>query len=127
MTNTAAGASPVDCHVGRVRINLGARVAQDRAFGRWPATRAGEDVDPDMVFDAEWNARFGYWDCRADGYGRRNWLGEEGGYGNGSIFAFGRDSVTLLDGAPTPEVTRPTRRAPTDPKRDRAARRGGSR
>ena len=26
-----------------------------------------------------------------------------------------------------PEVTRPTRRAPTDPKQDRAARRGGSR
>jgi hypothetical protein len=109
-TKPNADAGPVDCKVGRVRINVGAAVAQDMAFGRWPATRAGGDVDPDMVFDAEWNAGVGYWDCRADGYGRRTWKGEAGGYGNGSIFAFGRDSVTLLDDAPNAEVTGAARR-----------------
>ena len=29
-----------------------------------------------------------------DGFDRRSWLGEGGGYGNGSIFAFGFDAVT---------------------------------
>ncbi len=106
-TTPHAGGSQVERGVRRVRINVGARVSQDMAFGRWPATRVGGDIDPGMEFDAEWNAGVGYWDCRADGYGRRTWLGEGGGYGNGSIFAFGRDSVTLLDDAPNEKGNRP--------------------
>lgn len=79
-----------------VRINIGASIMQDMAFGRWPATRDGKEVDPDMVFEAEWVANRGYWDCMADGFGRRKWLGEAGGYGNGSIFVLGEDSVTVV-------------------------------
>ena len=82
----------------KVRINVGARCGQDHAFGRWPATRSGEDVDPNMVFDADW--RYNHWECRSDGFGRRTWLGESGGYGNGAISVFGRDGVTVLT-APT--------------------------
>jgi hypothetical protein len=103
--NSQAVGARVDRGVGRVRINVGAAVAQDMAFGRWPATRAGSDIDPSMVFDAEWHAGVEYWDCRADGYGRRSWLGEGGGYGNGSIFALGRDSVTLVDDEPNARLS----------------------
>lgn len=78
----------------KVRIKVGTTVAQDHGIGKWPATKAGDDVDPNMEFDAEWNGKF--WDCRADGYGRRSWKGETGGYGNGSIFAFGEDGVEVL-------------------------------
>lgn len=67
----------------RVIINVGAPVSQDHGFGKWPSTKSGEEVDPDMVFDAEWTGR--WWECRADGFGRQSWLGETGGYGNGSI------------------------------------------
>ena len=104
-TQTTAGSSPVECQVRRVRIKVGAIVSQDHAFGRWPATRAGGDVDPDMVFDAEYSGA-GYWECRADGHGRRSWMGEEGGYGNGSIYAFGDDAVTVLGDGPNVLVSR---------------------
>lgn len=73
-----------------VRIRVGATVSQDFGVGRWPATKSGEDVDPDMEFEAEWTGK--YWDCRADGFG----LKEGGGYGNGSIFAFGMDAVEVV-------------------------------
>jgi hypothetical protein len=79
----------------RVRINTDALVSQDRSIGRWPATASGAKIDPDMEFDAEWTGR--WWDCRADGYGRRSWKGEAGGYGNGSIFVYSRDGVTIVD------------------------------
>jgi hypothetical protein len=79
----------------RVRINIGALVGQDFGTGKWPATAAGEDVDPDMEFDAEWTGE--WWDCRADGFGRRSWRGEAGAYGNGSIFVFDINGVTFAD------------------------------
>lgn len=79
----------------RVRINVGAFIGQDFGFGHWPATGDGSDVDPCMVFDAEWNGKA--WECRADGYGRRAWCGETGNYGNGAIIVFGYEGVTVLD------------------------------
>jgi hypothetical protein len=48
-----------------------------------------------MEFDADWNGR--WWDCRADGFGRRTWLGETGGYGNGSIFVHDINGVAFAD------------------------------
>ena len=86
---------PVKRRVRRVRIKSGSLVSQDHGIGRWPATRAGDPIDPGMEFDAEWN--FNHWECRADGYGRRSWKGEEGGYGNGSIFVHDRDGVEFCD------------------------------
>lgn len=82
----------------RVRIKVGALVGQDHAFGRWPWTRDGVDVDQDMVFDAEWDGR--WWDCRADGYGRKSWLGDTRGYGNGSIGVMDLDGVEILTATP---------------------------
>lgn len=79
----------------RVRIKAGSTVAQDHHVSDWPRTKAGDVTDPGMEFDAEWNGTF--WECRADGYGRRSWKGEVGRYGNGSIFAFGEDSVEVLE------------------------------
>jgi hypothetical protein len=87
----------VERTVRRVRINAGEPIMQDHGFTRWPMS-AGGPVDPDTVFDAEWNGR--YWDCRADGHGRRTWLNEPGGYGNGSIFVSNLEGVTVLDDAP---------------------------
>lgn len=78
----------------KVRIKPGTTVAQDHMVGKWPTTRSGDNIDTNMEFDAEWNGI--YWDCRADGYGRKSWDGELGGYGNGSIFAFGKDGVEVL-------------------------------
>ena len=97
-TEQAAVAAPVERGVRRVRINVGALVSQDHGVGIWPATRGGEEVDSDMAFDAEWNGH--WWDCRADGFGRRTWLGEPGGYGNGSIFVHNREGVTVLEDTP---------------------------
>ena len=78
----------------RVRIKVGAMVSQDYRVFRWPAT-ASSDADPDMEFDAEWNGRF--WDCRADGFGRRRWRGDDGEYGNGSIFVHDHGGVEFAD------------------------------
>ena len=88
----------------RIRINVGATVMQDRRCWAWYATKDGQEIDYDMIFDAEWDGDG--WECRADGYGRRSWLGEQGRYGDGRIYVNGRDGVTLLDDAPTAEVTR---------------------
>ena len=90
-----AGHGPVDRLVRRVRIIPGSLVSQDFGIGRWPATKAGDPIDPDMEFDAEWN--FNHWECRSDGYGRRTWLGESGGYGNGSISVHQQDGVEFVD------------------------------
>jgi hypothetical protein len=100
MNTKVAGAGPVEREVRRVRIKVGSMVVQDYACGQWPANRAGADIDPETVFDAEWNGK--YWECRADGYGRQSWKGEVGGYGNGSIFVCRRDGVTAVD--PEPNV-----------------------
>lgn len=80
----------------KVRIKTGTLISQDHAIGRWPASRNGDDVDENMEFDAEWNGS--RWDCRADGVGRRSWLGETGGYGNGSIFVHDKDGVEIIEG-----------------------------
>ena len=93
-----------DGRVRRVRINVGALIGQDHSYGRWPATKDGREVDEDMEFDAEWNGR--WWDCRADDFGRRRWLGEGGGYGNGSISVHSYGGVTLLDDAPNLQLSR---------------------
>jgi hypothetical protein len=85
--------------VKRVRINIGALVGQDHSYGRWPATKDGRAVDHNMEFEAEWRGK--WWECRADDFGRRTWLGECGGYGNGSMSVHSLDGVTLLDEAPT--------------------------
>ena len=77
----------------KVRIKRGALVAQDFMVWNWPDTRAGTAADPDMEFEAEWNGTF--WDCRAWGYGKMT-NGVPGAYGNGSIFAFRKDGVEVL-------------------------------
>lgn len=79
-----------------VRIKVGATVVQDHGIGKWPYTKAGDEVDQDMEFDAELDGSRKFWNCRADGYGRRRWKGETGGYGNGSILVFGEDGVEVL-------------------------------
>lgn len=71
----------------KVRIKVGKTIIHDQSLRAWPVP----GVDPDMEFDAEWCSPF--WDCRSDDYGRKEWEGETGGYGNGSIFAFGEDAV----------------------------------
>jgi len=109
-TAAPAVGTPLDGDVGRARINAGVLVAQDFGCGRWPATKAGENVDPEMVFDVEWMGTF--WECRADGFGRRTWLGEHGGYGNGAIFVFDRNGLTLLDQEPNVGTKLPA--APAD-------------
>lgn len=79
------------------RIKVGARITQDFGFGKWPATRSGADVDPDMEFDCAWKGTF--WDCRADGYGMLRSRGEVGEYGNGSIFVHEREGVIASSNA----------------------------
>lgn len=80
--------------VGRGRINVGASVCQDHSYGCWPATASGKHIDPDTIFDVEWD---GYmWECIADGFGRRSWLGERGGYGNGAFHVARFSGVTLI-------------------------------
>ena len=84
------------------RIKLWAEIFHDRHFGKWPnclppkSEYEGEAYqyeakDPDMVFDIKWTGR--YWECKADGYGMLRSRGEDGEYGNGSIFVRGRDGV----------------------------------
>ena len=95
--NKPAVLGPVERRVRRVRINVGEPIFQDHGVCRWPMTASGPN-NPGLVFDAEWNGS--YWDCRADGHGRRSWLNEPGGYGNGSIFVSNLEEVTALDDAP---------------------------
>lgn len=90
-----AADSPVERRVRLGRIRRGALVGQDFACGRWPWARSDE-VDVDMEFDIE-PQRDGRWDCRANGFGRRTWAGETGGYGSGSITVFDADGVEFLD------------------------------
>lgn len=79
------------------RIKVGAFITQDFGGRRWPATKSGADVDPDMEFDCEWKGSF--WDCRADGYGMLRSRGEAGEYGNGSIFVHEREGVIASSNA----------------------------
>lgn len=80
--------------VGRGRIVDGAGVFQDFCFRRWPQCRTIAK-DPAMVFDVEWDGRL--WECKADGYGYQRSRGEDGEYGNGSIFVKKFDGVELVD------------------------------
>ena len=75
----------------RGRIKVGTGVMQDHGFGKWPATKAGDNVDPDMEFQCEWTGIF--WDCRADGHGFLRGRGDIGEYGNGSICVRDKDGV----------------------------------
>ena len=102
---TPADGAPFERLVKRVRINIGALVSQDHAYGRWPWSAATRQVDPDMVFEADYYGK--HWECRAAGYGNREWLGERGGYGDGAINAFGKNSVTLLDDTFNAVMSRP--------------------
>ena len=85
------------------RIKRGAGIFQDHHFGKWPAclppgcstTGKYEADDPDMVFDVEWNGH--HWDCKADGFGYLRSRGDDGEYGNGSIFVADRDGVELVE------------------------------
>jgi len=88
------------------RIKRGAEVFHDRHFGTWPSCcpplseydgqeYRHEARDTDMVFDVEWSGRS--WACKANGYGMLRSRGEDGEYGNGSIFVLDRDGVELLD------------------------------
>ena len=77
------------------KIKVGVAISQDHAIGKWPARCAKDDVDSDMIFDIEWKGNF--WECRADGVGRRSWLGEEGGYGNGSIFVHEKEGIEIIE------------------------------
>jgi len=72
----------------KVRIKPGTRITQDRAFGSWPSTASGQDVDPNMVFQGRriWNG----WECQADGFGH------PGKYGNGAISVVGEDGVEVI-------------------------------
>lgn len=106
MTQTTPEGRSFERQVLRVRINTGALVSQDRGIGRWPATASGAEVNPDMEFDAEWTGR--WWECSADGYGRRSWDGEVGGYGNGSIFVHSLDGVTIVDESQKTTIQRPS-------------------
>jgi hypothetical protein len=110
-TTPPADEGQPDRIVRRVRINVGATVGQDLDYNRWPITRSGQVVDPAMVFDAEWNGR--HWECRANGFGRRTRVGLPSEYGNGALYVFCRDSVTLLDGEELSEpVSAPISAAP---------------
>ena len=90
--------------IGRGRIIVGTGIYQDQYFGIWPqccpprSEYEGEEYqyqakDQEMVFDVVWNGH--YWDCRADGYGYRRSNGDNGEYGNGSIFVSKFDGVKL--------------------------------
>lgn len=83
---------PLEGLVRLGKIKIGAIVSQDHGIGRWPATRSGDNVNPEMIFEVEWRGSF--WDCRADGYG---FHAPRGQYGNGSIFVHDKDGVIFDD------------------------------
>ena len=75
------------------RIKIGAFVGQDFEYGRWPATKSGEDVNPNMEFEIT-KQPFG-WSCVADGFGVLNGKGRYGRYGNGSIHVYDNDGIVF--------------------------------
>jgi hypothetical protein len=81
----------------KFRIAPGTRCWQDFRPLDWP--RPGDD--PNTEFDVETlvntveDPPFTHV-CRADGYGRRDWLGEAGGYGSGAIYVRAGDSETFI-------------------------------
>jgi len=87
------------------RIKVGAMIGHDFRFYDWPACAPPnseyEDEEyqfvaknPNMVFDVLWD---GFrWECRANGYGRRAWEDEVGGFGNGPIFVKDYDDVEVI-------------------------------
>ena len=76
------------------KIRVGAHVAQDRAYGKWPFEYNGVTLDPDMVFDIVSNSS--RYECIADGHGRRSGLGQTGGYGNGPITVFSPGDIIFI-------------------------------
>jgi hypothetical protein len=79
----------------RGRIKAGALVSQDRAFGCWPFTHRDDNNKVDLVFDIV--DKITYYECIADGYGRRSWLGEQGQYGNGSIYVRDKNGIDFIE------------------------------
>lgn len=63
-------------------------------------------ADVDKVFDVEELKGWGgdEFELRADGYGRRSWLGEEGEYGNGCIHIRHLENLVFLDETPQAEL-----------------------
>lgn len=87
------------------RIKRGAWIFQDHHLGEWPnccpprSEYEGEEYqyeakDPDMLFEVEWAGN--HWNCKADGYGMLRSRGEDGEYGNGSIFVSDSAGVELV-------------------------------
>ena len=88
------------------KIKRGAQTFQDHHFDKWPGCEPpskeyeGEPYqylakNPDMLFEARWNGR--YWDCKADGYGHLKLYGDNGDYGNGSIYVNGFTNVDIVE------------------------------
>lgn len=73
------------------KIKYGAPVSQDFGYGHWPATKSGESVDTDMIFDVEWSGTF--WKCVAPGFGELS----TGNYGNGSIYVSDIQGVDVIE------------------------------
>lgn len=89
----------------KAKIKVGSHISQDFGSFYWPECKpprteyVGEDYeyeakDPDMIFDVEWSGR--WWDCCAEGYGYPS-SETNNHYGNGSIFAFGEDSIEIIE------------------------------
>ena len=84
--------------IRKARIRTGSRFSIDFSTGVWPGWMT---ADVDKVFDVE-EFKAGERDefeLRADGYGRRSWLGEEGGYGNGCIYICRLENLIFIDEA----------------------------
>lgn len=75
----------------RAKIKIGTPIFHDHWCLRWPMVSGGEATDPDKIFDVEKEGQF--YVCRADGFGRREWDGETGGYGSGSIIVQDREAL----------------------------------
>lgn len=82
--------------IRKARIKPGSKLFVDFSVQIWPY---GKGVDVDTIFDVEKSHGFGGtgYELRADGYGRRSWLGEIGKYGNGAIFVGGTKDLIFLD------------------------------
>lgn len=75
----------------KAKIKPGTPIFHDHWYLSWPWVSGGQQANPDTVFDVELGSS-GF-ECRADGYGRRSWAGESGGYGSGAIHIFDRDGL----------------------------------